>query len=145
LGGTVVHVHDGEPDHDARRSQLSLVPYMLGQAERLRRGAAGLAGNHVVLQLAQGRGYVALAHLQRGSICVARGDLVLSGQRLGACGNSGNSTEPHVHVQVMDGADPMAALGVPLALSRFREHYHGTEHVVEVGLPTEGSIIEPAN
>ena len=144
LGGTVVNVHDGEPDHHARRSQLSLVPYMLGQAGRLRRGAAGLAGNHVVLELAQGRGYLALAHLQCGSICVARGDLVRSGQRLGACGNSGNSTEPHVHVQVMDRPDPMVAAGVPLAFTRFREHHHGTEHVVEAGLPAEGSIIEPA-
>ena len=79
LGGTVVNVHDGEPDHDARRSQLSLVPYMLGQAERLRRGASGLAGNHVVLELAQGRGYVVLAHLQRGSICVARGTSFVPG------------------------------------------------------------------
>jgi hypothetical protein len=44
LGGTVVDVHDGEPDHRARRSQLSLVPYLLGQAGRLGRGAAGLGG-----------------------------------------------------------------------------------------------------
>ena len=115
LAGTVVHVHDDEPDHHARRSPLSLLPYMLGQAARLRRGAVGLARNHVVLELAQGRGYVALAHLQCGSICVARGDLVRPGQHLGACGNSGNSTEPHVHLQVMDGANPMTARGVPIA------------------------------
>lgn len=144
LGGTVVHVHDDEPDHHARRSQLSLVPYALGQAGRIRRGAAGLAGNHVVLQLAQGRGYVALAHLQCGSICVSSGDLVRAGQQLGACGNSGNSTEPHVHLQVMDGANPMEALGVPIAFQKFREHHRGTNHVIESGLPAEGSIIEPA-
>jgi len=145
LGGTVVSVHDGEPDHHARRSQLSLVPYMLGQAGRLRRGAAGLAGNHVVLELAQGRGYVALAHLQCGSTRVTRGDLVRAGQQLGACGNSGNSTEPHVHLQVMDGADPKAALGVPIAFMRFREHHRGKDLVVESGLPAEGSIIEPVD
>lgn len=144
VSGTVVHVHDGEADHHARRSQLSLVPYMLGQAERLRRGAAGLAGNHVVLQLAQGRGYVVVAHLQRGSIRVTQGDLVAPGQQLGTCGNSGNSTEPHVHLQVMDRADPMTARGVPLAFRRFREHHRGTRRVVESGLPAEGSIIEPA-
>ncbi len=145
LAGTVVHVHGDEPDHHARRSQLSLVPYMLGQAGRLRRGAAGLAGNHVILELAQGCGYVALAHLQYGSICVARGELVRPGQQLGACGNSGNSTEPHVHLQVMDGADPMTALGVPIAFTRFREHHHGAAQVVETGLPAEGAIIEPAD
>ena len=32
--GTVVAVHDGEPDHEGRRSQLALVPYLLGQAAR---------------------------------------------------------------------------------------------------------------
>ena len=38
LSGTVVLTHAGEPDHEARRSQLTLVPYMLGQAERVRAG-----------------------------------------------------------------------------------------------------------
>ena len=66
--GTVVRVHDGEPDHEARRSQLALVPYMLSQRGRLRQGAAGLAGNHVVLELEDGGGYVALVHLRRDSI-----------------------------------------------------------------------------
>ena len=34
----------------------------------------------------------------------------------------------------------MSALGVPIAFKRFREHHHGTEHVVEGGLPAEGSV-----
>ena len=140
--GTVVHVHEGEPDHPARRSQLALVPYLLGQAGRLRRGVDALAGNHVVLELATGRGYVALVHLQRGSIRVGEGELVRPGQRLAACGNSGNSTQPHVHLQVMDGADPMTAAGVPMALTQFREYHRGTSRIVESGLPAEGSIIE---
>jgi hypothetical protein len=33
--GIVAEVHDGEPDHEGRRSQLALVPYALGQAARL--------------------------------------------------------------------------------------------------------------
>jgi hypothetical protein len=45
----------------------------------------------------------------------------------------------------MDRADSMAALGLPIAFTRFREHHHGADHVVEVGLPAEGSIIEPAD
>lgn len=142
--GRVVHVHDGEPDHAARRSLPSLLPHVFGQAGRLRRGAAGLAGNHVVVQLGHGLGYVAVAHLQRGSIRVREGDLVDPGTRLGACGNSGNSTEPHVHLQVMDGVDPMTARGLPMAFSRFREHHQGSVRLVELGLPTEGAVIEPA-
>lgn len=42
--GIVVEVHDGEPDHVARRSQLALVPYALGQRARLARGVGAIAG-----------------------------------------------------------------------------------------------------
>src|SRR5690349_1506311 len=42
VGGTVVATHDGEPDHPARRSQLALVPYALGQAGRLRQGVPAI-------------------------------------------------------------------------------------------------------
>ena len=143
-GGTVVHVHDGEPDHMARRSQLALAPYMLGQAHRFRLGVVGIAGNYVVLELEDRRGSVAMVHLQRGSIRVNQGDVVRRGQHLAGCGNSGNSTEPHLHVQVMDGADPMAAAGVPIVFERFLEHHRGVTRLVESGLPAEGSIIEPA-
>ena len=141
--GTVVRVHDDEPDHRARRSQLALVPYLFGQAGRLRQGVAGLAGNHVVIELADGGGYAALVHLQHGSLRMGPGDAVTRGQQLAACGNSGNSTEPHVHLQVMDGPDPMTARGLPLALARFREHRRNTTRTVASGLPAEGSIVEP--
>src|SRR5918995_7528374 len=66
--GRVVSVHDGEPDHEARRSQPSRISYALTQAARVRGGPAAIAGNHVVLELADGGGYVLLAHLRAGSI-----------------------------------------------------------------------------
>src|SRR5215207_102762 len=68
--GTVVSVHDGEVDHVARRSQLALVPYALTQAARVRGGGGAIAGNHVILELADRAGYVVLAHLRAGSIRV---------------------------------------------------------------------------
>ncbi len=139
--GTVVDVHDGEPDHEARRSQLSLIPYALGQAGRLRQGASGLAGNYVVIRLPD-RNYVALVHLQRGSPTVVVGDVVQTGDRLANCGNSGNSTEPHVHLQVMDGPDPMSAKGVPLVFDSFSEQNGGQTRTVVRGLPANGSTIE---
>jgi murein DD-endopeptidase MepM/ murein hydrolase activator NlpD len=111
--GTVVAVHDGEPDHVARRSQLALVPYAVTQASRLRRGAGAIAGNHLILRLEPGGAYVVLAHLRAGSITVRAGDRVVAGQDLGACGNSGNSTQPHLHIQVMDSPDAFTARGFP--------------------------------
>lgn len=59
------------------------------------------AGNHVVIELSEGR-YVFLAHMQRGSVVVKAGDTVRRGQRLGLCGNSGNSDFPHIHLHVQD-------------------------------------------
>ena len=116
--GTVVIAEDGEPDHEARRSQLALVPYALGQPGRIRAGVAAIAGNHVVLALGPGGPFVLLAHLRRGSVRVRPGQSVQSGDQVGECGNSGNSTQPHVHVQVTDSTRWPTAKGLPVAFRR---------------------------
>jgi hypothetical protein len=116
--GRVVLTHDGEPDHEARRSQLALVPYMLTQRERARRGAAGLAGNHVVIDVGANGPYVLLAHLQRNSLQVQIGQQVRLGDQVARCGNSGNSTEPHVHLQVTDSITWSSARGLPFIFTR---------------------------
>lgn len=112
--GTVVATHDGEPDHEGRRSPFALVPYALTQASRARAGHHALAGNHVVIEITGGR-VVLLAHLRCGSLRVQPGRQVATGDVVGECGNSGNSTEPHVHLQVSDRSDWDRAKGVPLA------------------------------
>jgi hypothetical protein len=112
--GRVVVAHDGEPDHEARRSQLTLVPYMLGQARRARGGPAAIAGNHVVIATGDGP-FILLAHLRRDSVRVAVGDHVRRGAVVGACGNSGNSTQPHLHVQATDSTSWDTARGLPIA------------------------------
>jgi murein DD-endopeptidase MepM/ murein hydrolase activator NlpD len=141
--GRVVAVHDGEPDHAARRSQLTLAHYALTQAARARSGPAALAGNHVVLEL-PGGAHVVLAHLRDRSITVAAGDTVEPGQEVGTCGNSGNSTQPHVHIQAMTSADPLAARGLPLAFRRYRVHgRRGGVADVEEGVPGESEVVEP--
>ncbi|MGW9157857.1 M23 family metallopeptidase [Microbacterium sp. NPDC055665] len=113
--GEVVALHDGEIDHVARRSPLSLIGYALTQSSRIRGGAPAIAGNHVVVRV--GGGLVLLAHLRRGSIRVRQGQNVAIGEQLGECGNSGNSTEPHVHVQVSDSLG-REARGVPILFAR---------------------------
>jgi murein DD-endopeptidase MepM/ murein hydrolase activator NlpD len=142
--GRVVSVHDGEPDHEARRSQPALAQYALTQASRARRGPGALAGNHVVVALGRDGPYAVLAHLRRGSIGVRPGDAVAVGQELGACGNSGNSTQPHVHVQVMDAPDPMTARGLPIAFRDYRawRRWGAQPRVVRQGIPEEREIVE---
>ncbi|MBO0890767.1 MAG: M23 family metallopeptidase [Acidothermales bacterium] len=134
--GVVVLTHDGEPDHEARRSQLALLTYALGQAKRVRAGPAPVAGNHVVIGLGRQGAFVLLAHLRRGSVRVAPGDGVAPGEPVGECGNSGNSTDPHVHVQVTASTDWPTARGLPLA---FRRPSGGVGEVPWV--PAEAEIV----
>ncbi len=62
------------------------------------------AGNHVVIQVAEGE-YLFVAHMQPGSIQVRVGETVSAGQVIGLAGNSGNTSEPHIHVHLQDTPD----------------------------------------
>ncbi|MEV5978969.1 M23 family metallopeptidase [Streptomyces sp. NPDC052114] len=110
---TVVHAEDGQRDHLSRNSLPGVLYLMVGEGfGRSMGGARRIVGNHVVLDLGEGT-YAAYAHVRQGSLAVRAGDKVLAGQVLGQCGNSGNSTEPHVHFQLMDGPDLDTARGIP--------------------------------
>ncbi|GHF90657.1 peptidase [Streptomyces griseus] len=110
---TVVRASDGERDHLSRTSLPALLYLMLIEGNvRSIIGVHRIIGNHVVLDLGDST-YAVYAHLQRGSLRVRPGDRVRAGQRLGRVGNSGNTTEPHLHFHLMDGPDPDSARGVP--------------------------------
>lgn len=67
-------------------------------------------GNHVIINC---DGFnVELAHLMRGSVVVAAGDQVSEGDMLGKVGNSGNTTEPHLHIHAVD---PQTGRGLPMS------------------------------
>ena len=59
------------------------------------------------------------AHLQPGTLRVKTGDRVKRGQTLGLVGNSGSSTEPHLHFQVMNGTSLRNPEGVPYLIDSF--------------------------
>ena len=97
------------------------------------------AGNHVVLDLGRGE-YALLAHLRRGSVRVRPGQRVGRGDVLGACGNSGNSSEPHLHFHVQDRARLFgAARGLPLTF----HGYMADGRVVESGTPVQEQFLRP--
>ncbi|MYU01031.1 MULTISPECIES: M23 family metallopeptidase [unclassified Streptomyces] len=110
---TVVVASDGQRDHLSRNSLPALAYLTLVEATvRTVLGAHRVLGNHAVLDLGGGT-YAVYAHIRRGSLTVKPGDRVRAGQEIGRVGNSGNTTEPHLHLHLMDGPDPDAARGVP--------------------------------
>ena len=74
-----------------------------------------VGGNYVALDIGNGK-YALYAHVQPGSLRIKVGDRVKRGQVLALLGNSGNSTEPHVHFQIADGPTFLSSEGLPYAL-----------------------------
>lgn len=105
--GVVVAVKDGIPEN---------VPGATSRAVPITLETVG--GNHVILDLGNGR-FAFYAHLQPGSMRVKLGDKVRRGQVLGLVGNSGNSTEPHLHFHISNANSPLGSEGLPYAFHSF--------------------------
>jgi len=69
------------------------------------------SGNNVILDCNDAR--VSLVHFKKGSVLVSQGQIVLVGQPLGKIGNSGRTTEPHLHIQ----AENSLGEGIPIAFN----------------------------
>ena len=110
--GEVVEVHDGVPENSPVGARPSW--------RQLLRQPRDIGGNFVVLRHAPDE-FSAYMHLRPG-LAVRAGAAVRAGDVLGACGNSGNSSEPHLHFQLQDGPDPMRANGLPARFSDFTIH-----------------------
>ena len=105
--GVVASVKDGIPEN---------VPGVNSRAVPITLETVG--GNFVILDIGQGR-YAFYAHLKPGSLRVRPGDRVRKGQVLGLVGNSGNSTEPHLHFHLMDATLPLGSEGIPYVHETF--------------------------
>jgi murein DD-endopeptidase MepM/ murein hydrolase activator NlpD len=96
------------------------------------------SGNFIVLDLGSGE-YALYAHVSPGSFTVKLGDKVKRGQVLARLGNSGNTSEPHLHFQIQDDAKMFKARALP---ARFRNvELNGNR--VDSALPDEGDTIAP--
>ena len=114
VDGVVVAASTAARDHWSRTSPLALA-YLVLEGVRELAGPVGVLGNHLVVRRDDGV-CVLLAHLRRGSLRVGVGDRVRRGDLLAECGNSGNSTEPHLHCQVMDRPSVWIAAGLPFRI-----------------------------
>ena len=105
--GLVVGTKDGIPENVPGPSSRA-VPITLET----------VGGNYVIIDLGRGR-FAFYAHLQPGSLRVKPGDKVRRGQVLGFVGNSGNSTEPHLHFHIANANSPLGSEGIPFAFPAF--------------------------
>lgn len=78
------------------------------------------AGNYIMEDIGGGH-YAFYAHLQPGSLLVSDGQHVVRGQVIALLGNTGNSTEPHLHFHVANANDPLMSEGVPYVFDSFSD------------------------
>lgn len=116
--GRVVAVHDGAADAAPGRPE----PHNGG-------------GNRIVVEVAPAQ-YLVVAHLRAGSIPVAVGQSIRQGDPVGRVGNSGNSTEPHVHLHLQDTPATDAGESIPFYFSNYV--VVGSKATVARGMPHGG-------
>jgi len=119
--GTVVFVENGRPDNRPNSPDPK-----------------NLFGNHVVIDHGNSE-YSLMAHLKKGSVVVKKGEKVTVGEIIAVAGNSGMSTEPHLHYQLMDGPDWATAQGLPARFYR----YNVNGKPVEVGELRRSQYLSP--
>jgi murein DD-endopeptidase len=104
--GVVTQTKDGIPQNIP--NQPPIVPITLET----------IGGNHVIVEIGNGE-FAFYAHMQPGSVRVKVGDKVRRGQVLGLLGNSGNSSEPHLHFHICNANSELACEGLPYALRSY--------------------------
>jgi hypothetical protein len=136
----VVRVRDQARDHRSRNSWAGVAYLLVEGTVRELLGPGRILGNHIVLDLGNGV-YAALAHLRQDSARVKAGDSVRAGQHIADCGNSGNSTEPHLHLQLMDHPRVALAAGLPVEFDSYE-----IEGSRRGGVPRNGEpfVVTPA-
>jgi len=108
--GKVIKIQDGIPENIPNSSKFA-IPI----------NEKTLPGNYIIIDLGKGK-YAGYAHIIPGSFKVKEGDLVKQHQILAKLGNSGNSSEPHLHFQITDAGSFLMSNGVPYGFHHFSVH-----------------------
>jgi hypothetical protein len=139
LAGEVVRAVDGVTErgrvHPLRELILALRNALTFTPARL----PAVLGNHIIVR--QGEVFAAFAHLAPGSVAVREGQQVQVGEIIGAVGHTGNSTSPHLHFQLMDTTEPLAAGGIPCAFASYEVLRGDVWMPVEAGIPGKADLI----
>ncbi len=103
--------------------------------------AKQIAGNYIIIRHAENE-YSVLAHLKKDSFLVQEGDKVVRGQVLALCGNTGNSSEPHLHFHIQKGQSIYNSMGLPIKFENISKHvidgyeqYDGRKHMEYHSIP----------
>ncbi len=117
--GIVVELQDGVPEN------------LPGETNKNQ-----LFGNYVIIDHSNGE-YSVLAHCITNSIQANVGEQVSQGQMIGLCGNSGNSTEPHLHYHMQNQPSILQGEGLPAQF----QNYFADDVFVSRGEPLKGQNI----
>lgn len=82
-----------------------------------------IRGNYIIIKHAPNE-YSCLAHLMPNSISVCVGDVVKSKQVIALCGNTGNTSEPHLHFQIQNTSDFYNSAGLPIHFEQIKTSIH---------------------
>lgn len=123
ISGIVVEAYDKERDIEPTREDF-----------------LSMEGNHVYIKIDETGTYLLLNHFKKGSILVKTGDYISEGKVIGRVGNSGATSEPHLHIhhQRQDPTktiNPIFAEGLPLYFKDIEGN----------SMPEKGSIVTPKN
>jgi len=121
VNGKVIKIHDNEIDNKVRRSLFAGIPYMLTQKKRLKERIENITGNYIIIQPEDSEDFICIVHIKKNSFVVQEEEYVSVGEHLADCGNSGNSTQPHIHIQAMSSLNLNTTKGIPLYFKNFVE------------------------
>lgn len=109
-----------------------------------------VGGNYLLIEHSK-KQYSFIAHLRNDSTLVRAGDSVKLGQKLGECGNSGNSAQPHIHYhlqnsathsRIVKGKTKPVALGIKVYFSSVSIEQNGKQISRQEYSPVQGDYIK---
>ena len=93
-----------------------------------------MLGNYIIIKH-KSKEFSVYAHLRENSLCLKKGDKVKRGEVIAKVGNTGHSTEPHLHFQLIDSINIFEANGLPimfynLPIREMNQHFSNSNSLI---------------